>query len=113
MSALQSNIVIGDDTITGNLAHVTGFTGFSSNVDEQSGNYLVLKMATVPSDNVDITVEVVGGTVGHPVTLDADRNIVLRITDKTTETIRVIARNAVSVITKTYGLTGLTLATAG
>ena len=43
---LQSNIVIDDNamTISGTLKHVTGYTGFSSKVEEQSGNYIALNV---------------------------------------------------------------------
>ena len=100
-----------DTAITGTLKYVTGYTGFSSNVAEQSGNFMALKMTVNPTDAVT-TVEVVNGTVGHPVTLDADMNTVLRIANKDTESIRVVmSKNGYSV-TKTYSLSGLTLTPA-
>lgn len=70
----------------------------------QSGNYLVLHCTV--NDSTPITVEVVNGISG-PVTLDADGIIVLRIADKDTQSVRVVSGN----ITKTYSLTGLTVAT--
>lgn len=54
------------------------------------------------------TVEVVGGDKG-PVTLDSDMNIVLRIKDKSSQSVRVIAKKGTATVTNTYGLTGLTL----
>lgn len=66
-------------------------------------------MDTLSADDV-ITVELIGGTVGHPVTLDADRNIVLRITNVNTQSIEVVATNGEETETKRYKLTGLTLA---
>ena len=94
--------------ISGTLNYVTDYTGFSGNVAEQSGNYLVLKCTTGSLDDV-ITVELIGGTVGHPVTLDEDRNIVLRITNTETQSIEVVATDGESTVTKQYALTGLTL----
>ena len=84
---MQTNVVVGDADITGTLKYVTGYTGFSSNPSEQSGNYLALKFDFIPEDAVT-TVEVVGGTKG-PVTLDNDKNIVLLIKNKDSQTIKV------------------------
>ncbi len=108
---LQSNIVIEEDEIVGTLNYVTGYTGFSNVTADQEGNYLALKVSTVPENGVTTTVELVGGTKG-PVTLDDDRNIVLRITNKDTQSIKVVATKDKQSITKTYGLTGLTLASS-
>ena len=110
VSDLQANIqVIGEDEITGTLKHVTGYTGFSSNVSEQTGNYLALKVETEPEDAV-VTVEVAGGTKG-PVTLDEDRNIVLLIKDKDTQTVVVTAESGDDTVEHIYNLSGLTLET--
>lgn len=105
---LQSNIVIGSDKITGSLKKVTGYTGFSSDVAEQSGNYLALHCDGIPSADT-VTFEVVGGTVGHPVTLDSDRLIVVRITNTETQYIRIVATKSGVSMAKTLYLTGLTL----
>ena len=104
---LQSNIVIGDSEITGTLHYVTGYTDFSSEPTEQSGNYLALKINTIPND-ATTTVEVVGGTKG-PVTLDEDKNIVLLIKNKDTQSIKITSTKEEKSVTKTYSLTGLTL----
>ena len=107
VSDLQSNIVIGENAISGSLKHVTGYTGFSSKTSEQEGHYLALKFDVTPADAVT-TVELVGGTKG-PVTLDADKNIVLLIKSNTTQSIKVVSTKDGSSVTKTYTLTGLTL----
>ena len=109
MSSLQNNVAIGDSEITGTLKHVTGYTGFSSNVSEQSGNYLALKV-DANSDDAVISVELVGGTKG-PVVLDEDRNIVLLIKDKDTQSIKVEVEDGDVTETKTYDLSGLVLET--
>ena len=106
---LQSGVKINGSTISGTLNLVDDYTGFSGNVAEQSGHYLVLK-ATTENASDTITVELVGDTVGHPVTLDSDRNIVLRIANTSAQSVRVVATNGTSTVTKTYSLTGLTLA---
>ena len=105
---LQSNVIIGDSEITGTLNYVTGYTDFSSEPTEQSGNYLALKIDTVPND-ATTTVEVVGGTKG-PVTLDEDKNIVLLIKNKDTQKIKITStKDRLPDIEKTYSLRGLTL----
>lgn len=106
---LQSSVAIENGVISGTLNYVTDYTGFSGDVALQSGNYLALKCTTEnPRDT--ITVELIGGTVGHPVTLDADRNIVLRITNTETQSVKVVATDGESTATQQYALSGLTLA---
>ena len=100
-SALQSDVEFADGLVTGTLNYVTGYTGFSGATEEQSGHYLAMKVGT--DDNTDvITVELVGGTVGHPVTLDSDRNIVIRITDPIKQKIRIVVSNAGGTDKRTY-----------
>lgn len=108
---LQSGVEINDGIISGTLKYTTGYTGFSGKTEEQSGYYLVLKAATDDVDDV-ITVELKPGTVGHPVTLDSDRNIVLRITSPMTQKVIVRATHGGETVTQTYHLHGLTLANA-
>lgn len=107
VSDLQSGITIGSDAITGTLKYVTGYTGFSGDVSEQSGNYIALHCESAGADK--ITVELINGTVGHPVELDDDGLIVIRITDKATQKIKVVAYEGERTVEKVYGLTGLTL----
>lgn len=104
---MQEGIVIINDAISGTLKHVTGYTEFSSTAEEQTGNYLALKIDGVP-EGATTTVEVVGGTKG-PVTLDEDMNIVLLIKNKDTQSIKVVSKLGENSQTKTYSLTGLTL----
>lgn len=87
---------------------MTGYVGFDgSKVENQSGNYLALKIDTDPEDAVT-TVEIVGGNKG-PVTLDADKTHVCRITNKDTQKIKVVSKANGETVTKTYDLTGLVL----
>ena len=62
------------------------------------------------SEDAIVTVELVGGTKG-PVTLDDDMNIVLLIKNKDTQSIKVTTTHNEESVTKTYGLSGLTLET--
>ncbi len=104
-SDLQSNVAVASNAITGTLNYIDDYTGFSSVVAEQSGNYLVLHVDTELED--DIYVELVNGTKG-PVQLDEDRLIVLRIADKDTQSVRV----TVGEVVKLYTLDGLTITPA-
>lgn len=87
---------------------MTGYTGFNeSDVEEQSGNYLALKMSPTPADAIT-TVEIVGGKKG-PVQLDDDLMFVGRISN-TSQSIRVAVEADGKSVTKTYSLSDLTLA---
>ena len=66
-----------------------------------------MKVAPDSRDAV-VIVELVGGTKG-PVTLDEDRNIVLLIKNKDTQSIKVTVNNEDNSSTKTYNLTGFTV----
>lgn len=101
ISDLQSDIVINDDNITGSLKYVTDYTGFSSNPEEQNGNYLAIHCTNNYED--PISVEIIGGTHG-PVQLDSDGIIVLFIRNNEQE-IKVTSGDLV----KTYSLTELEL----
>jgi len=107
-SDLQENIVVGTDSISGTLKYVEGYTGFSGATAEQEGNYLALYITADVADTV-ISVELINGTVGHPVTLDNDGQIVLRITNVSTQSIRIIGRKDDGIAVKNYTLTGLVL----
>lgn len=109
VNELQSDVVVSDDEVTGTLKYVDGYVDFSSNVSEQSGNYLALKIEAEPAE-AETVVELVGGTKG-PVTLDDDMNIVLLIKNKDTQSIKVTVDDGEDSATKTYELTGLTLET--
>ena len=109
VNELQSDVVVADDEVTGTLKYVNGYVDFSSNTSEQEGNYLALKIEA-ESAEAETVVELVGGTKG-PVALDDDMNIVLLIKNKDTQSIKVTTTHNEESITKTYGLSGLTLET--
>lgn len=102
---MQSGIIVHDTFIDGTLRHVTDFTGFSSNVEQQSGNFLALKFEH--SEGASTTVEILGGTSG-PVTLDSDMVWIGRITN-TNQRIRVITTLDGVSIQKTFTLNSLEL----
>lgn len=106
-SELQNDIEIEGNSISGTLNYVTDYTQFSSKTEEQEGNYLAIKCTAIPG--ATITVELINGTLGHPVTLDPDGLIVLRITDKDTQSIQVVTSSDGVTETKNYALTDLVL----
>lgn len=92
-SDLQENIVVGDSKISGTLKYVTGYTGFSGNVAEQSGNYIALKCEA--TSGASISIEIVGGYSG-PVTLDPDGLWVGKIANNQ-QSIKIVAtKNGIS-----------------
>lgn len=104
---LQTGIVVGEDSITGTLKAVTGYQAYTG--DEQDGHFIALHCEVPNSTGVTITAELIGGVHG-PVTLDPDGLIIFRIAN-TTQKVKVTASKAgYAPYTKTYSLTGLTLA---
>lgn len=89
---------------------MTGYTGFSGVTEEQSGNYIALYCAGVPSAD-SVTFELVGGTAGE-VTLDSDGLIVCRIVNTATQYIVIKATKDNITITKKFYLMDLVLETA-
>lgn len=87
-SDLQSNIVVSDGKIKGTLKYVTGYTGFSGEEELQSGNYLAIKCDA--DDGSTLKAKLIGGQFGE-VTLDSDKNVIIRITDKDTQKVQVRA----------------------
>lgn len=101
---MQTGVAISGTNITGTLKYVTGYTGFSSKTVEQSGNYLVLHFTTPGVEGAKITVKVTKSSV-----LDSDGIIVLRIADKDSQTVTVVAeKEGYETTTTVYSLTGLT-----
>lgn len=88
---LQSDVLVSDKKITGTSKYVTGYTGFSSVVEEQTGNYLALKFDTEPEAD-EVTVDVIGGEKG-PVKLDEDRMLVIRLTGSTNSFKVIVTKN--------------------
>ena len=93
------------------MKYVTGYTGYDGNgFLEHSGNYLALKVDT----NFDKETVLVGlydeNNTYKGVSLDEDRDLVFRITNKDTQFIRVTVDDG-ETFDKTYALTGLTLKT--
>lgn len=94
---------MGNNTIAGKLKYVDDYTGFSGDPALQFGNYLTLH-CTVAQD-VTPTIKV---TVTNPSTLDSDGIVVLRIADKDSQTVTVVASaEGYADTTRVFTLTGL------
>ena len=91
VSDLQENVVLNGESITGKLNYVTDFKDFSSNEDEQKGNFLVIKVEEATKGKT-VTAELSESNSKGKVTLDEDGIIVARITSKT-QTITITIEN--------------------
>lgn len=105
VNTLQSDVVVGDGTITGTLLHVTDYTQFSNTTGEQTGNYLALNV-TSNVDGASINVEITGGS-GTTVKNNGS-SYVIRVTDEASQTVKVTATKGEATVSKTYTLTGIT-----
>lgn len=113
-SELQTNIAVGDGVITGKLNYVDDYTGFSSILSEQEGNYLALHASAQnvkDSSPVTITCELLGGTSGKK-TLDPDGLMVFRISNAAGQSVSITATNGTDSVTQMYKLTGLEIVPA-
>lgn len=103
---LQENVSISDsNVISGTLHHIENWTEFDSNPSINTGNFIALHFETnnIPGSSISVTVT-------NPVTLDADGDVILRIADKDSQTITVVASaDGYESVTEVYTLTGLTL----
>ena len=84
---------------------MTGWTAFSGDPAEQSGNYIAVKATAV--EGAVITAQVIGGDHG-PVTLDEDGILIARIKNNS-QKLQFRATTDGGIQTITYDLKGLTL----
>lgn len=106
VSDLQSNIAVSEDnSITGTLKYVTGYTGFSGDPDEQEGHFLAVHASAV--EGAVIKAEVIGGDHGE-VTLDNDGILIARIKNNQ-QALKFSATTGAGTQTIIYDLSGLTL----
>ena len=105
---LQKDIVVGVDKITGTSKYVTGYTGFSGDTEEQSGNYLALH-ASVP-DVSDVTIKTCVSTKSGVQTMDPDGLLVHRIRVKDGVRLSFIAsKSGYPDYRRDFDISGLTL----
>ena len=98
---LQDNVLVNDDSVSGTLKYVTGYTGFSGDVEEQSGNYLAFNV--VAPNGATNTVQLVGGGASGNIVTISDDYVVARIKSKNTKLVLTSTINGLTV-TKTYSL---------
>ena len=87
-SDLQSDVTISEYRISGTLKYVTGYTGFSDDVSLQTGNYLAFRAIVPNVEGSTVTVTLKGN---DPITLDDNGLVVLRITDKRSQVVTIVA----------------------
>lgn len=102
-SELQSDIEIGENSISGTLKYVTDYQAYLG--DEQNGNFIALHV--VPANGATVTAELIGGVHG-PVTLDEDNVVIFRVTS-TSQKIKFAATKNGITSTYIYSLNGVTL----
>lgn len=109
-SELQTGVSVTGNKISGTLHYIDDYSS-AYGPGEDSGNYLVSHFAVPGETGVTFVAEVINGTSG-PVTLDADGILISRITNKDTQSIKVIASKDSDSFETTYTLTGLKLDSA-
>ena len=113
-SDLQSNVLVNDttNTISGTLKYVTGYTGFSGDLDKQTGNYIALNIDPEDGFPETMTLEVKNGESG-PVNLTAeDHQAVIKIKDAAKQSIIIKAANKGAEVIEEYKFVGVTFQTA-
>ena len=112
VSNLQSGVTVESNEISGTLAYVDDFTGFSGDPELQKGNFLALSFDSDPAAD-KMTVEFVGAQISHgEQELDSDKDCVFRITNKDTQSIVFRAYKKGEVTTRAYNLSNLVLESA-
>lgn len=100
---LQSDVYVAGDMVHGIAKHVTGYTGFSGNVNEQSGYYVALR-AYVPNIE-DVTITFKGA---QEVVLDSDGIIVVKIKPNCRPISFTASKTGYVSATKTFTFKGIT-----
>lgn len=109
VSALQTGVQISGSKITGKLNYVKNFLQFSDDPTEQEGTFLALQVEA--PEGVDRYHELIGAKVtqGERKFEAGDKLLVCRITDKTTQKIKLTAKRGSESKSTTYDLSGLEL----
>lgn len=105
VSDLQDKVLVHDTYITGTLKYVTGYTGFSGDPEEQSGNYLALKFEH--TDGATTTIQLSGSD--RIVELDSDMQAVVRVTSRKQKLFVKTTKSGAAPVVDTYSLNSLRL----
>ena len=97
---------VGPEQITGSLKYVTGYTGFSGDVSEQSGHYLVTH--STATDGATIKAKLLGGTTPE-VTLDSDGILITRVTSNDQKLRITASKDGLVTNVKVFDLSALVL----
>lgn len=101
---LQEDILVTNKAIHGTLKFINDYSAAGFVGDESSGNFIALHCEVPNVEGATITVEVVNGRHG-PTTLDDDGLVVVRIADKSSQKIKVVAsKEGYDSITKIFAL---------
>lgn len=109
---LQSGVIVDNynKTISGTLAYVDDYTGFSGDPAEQHGNYLAVHFAT-EAEGATISIRLIGGQ-DRVVTLDPDGLLVTRVSNKNQKIQATVTVDGADPQIETYTLRGLRLTAA-
>lgn len=110
MSDIQSGIAVNDDAVTGTLLYYDDATK-ALVIDWGAGNFIGVRF--VADDWSDYTSVLVGldpseGSGLIDIIDDPDKAAVMKITDNTTQVIKIVATNGMQTVTAEYDLSGLT-----
>lgn len=83
-SDLQSGVLIENNAVSGVLNYVTGYTGYSTKVKEQKGNYLAISVSAPGAEEI-----LVGTSASTMKKVGDDGVAVVRITNTSTQAVNV------------------------
>lgn len=109
-TSLQSDVVITDGKIAGTSKYYdgSGWDAGTWSADEKAGNFLALKFDA--DDGATIKVGLIPSASGSGlITLDSDKNIVIRISDKNEQKLHVQVEKDSVIEEQVYSLAALTV----
>lgn len=106
---MQEDVEIGEFGVSGTLKYVTGYTGFSGDVSEQSGNYLVLHFEVEDEPTAVIKCKLTKGKNPNFVTLDSDGILIVRLERADQELVVEASLAGYKTVTKYIPIHGLVL----
>lgn len=117
VQSLQEGMGVNNTTVTGTLKYISDGSVWGESAPwttgtDDTGNYIVMKVTGFDSTIDDCEVELTGGSE-DPIEITANnQNVIYRITDKTTQKIKITTTIGLDEYSKTYDLSGLTLTPA-